>query len=155
MWHNVPVCCSGFKHLRQIRLGQKFPIFCSDHFWFRKYSFNIHYPFLTREHFIMFFLRKRLMCFLQFLQILRANNLNSYFSKMDGSIARHKIFIIFGFNRSYFFNKWRWYVCLFTNNSKMSFWLWCVKTSRLLPYITITSLVICCYILIILYIPWK
>ena len=64
-WHNVPACCSGFKYFGQIRLGQKFPIFCSDHIWSRK-CINIHCPFLTSKHFIMFSLRTTLMCFHKF-----------------------------------------------------------------------------------------
>ena len=61
LWHNVPACCSGFKYFIQTGLGEKFPIFCSDHCWSRKYI-NIHYHFLTCKHFIMFSLRTTLMC---------------------------------------------------------------------------------------------
>ena len=56
MWHNLSVCCSEFKYCGQIRFGQTLSIFCSDHFWSCYYGFNIPYPFLTRKHFIMFFL---------------------------------------------------------------------------------------------------
>ena len=51
---------------------------CSDHFWSCKYGFNIHCPFLTSKHFIMFSLRTTLMCFLKFLKILHVNNLSPY-----------------------------------------------------------------------------
>ena len=99
---------SGFKHFGQIRHGQKFPIFCSDHFWHCKYSFNIPYPFLTKKHFIMFSSRTILICFLNILQIIKV--------RWMGKLFQYKIFIIFGFNKSYF---------------------WFVKISLLLSYITI------------------
>ena len=75
LWNNVSTSCYGFKYFGQIRLGQKFSIFCSDHFRSHKYSFN-NQPVL--KHFIMFSLRTALMCFHKFLQIHHVNDLNSY-----------------------------------------------------------------------------
>ena len=79
--YNVSTFCYGFTYFGHIRLGQKFSIFCSDHFRSPKYSFNIQ-PVL--KHFILFSFRTALMCFHKFLEIHLVNNLNSYQSKMDG-----------------------------------------------------------------------
>ena len=78
LWHNLSVRCSGFKYCGQIRFGQTLSIFCSDHFWSCKYSFNIPYPFLIRKRFMMFFsfMKTRHMCLLKILHIVQLINLN-------------------------------------------------------------------------------
>ena len=71
LWHNLLVCCSGFIYCGQIKFGQTLSIFCFDHFWSDKYSFNFPYPFLTRKHFIMSFsfMETRHMCLFEVLYV--------------------------------------------------------------------------------------
>ena len=70
------------------RIGfyQKLLIFRSDQFLILQYIFNIHYRFLPRRHFVMFFLKTTHLCFLKILQIFHVNKLNLNQSKIDGQM---------------------------------------------------------------------